>query len=333
MDQVLLGRTGLSVSRLGFGALFSASFSTDRDAAVKAVHRATELGISYFDTAPTYGDSEDVLGTALAGVRKPVVVSTKIGGKPSPFDPKDAKTLVASVKNSLALLHRDHIDVLMIHEPDRPQQYAWWDDIAAVTGPVLDTIERLKGEGLIRHAGLGGTSTTEMAHLLRSGKFDVVLTAFQYNLLYREAADEIFPAAKAHNVGVIAGSPLQQGMIARRFDALVTQAKPWWLSERRCEQLRRLYRLVDDSGIALPEMGIRFMLSSPDVHCVLMGARSVAEVEANVAAIAKGPLPRDVLSRVDEIAAMLPQRPYGEPVNIGWVLGSGAQNYGGMGQA
>ncbi len=333
MDQITLGRTGLSVSRLGFGALFAASFSTERTAAIQAVHRAVELGITYFDTAPTYGDSEDVLGTALAEVKKPVVVSTKIGGKPSPFDPKDAATLIASVKNSLKVLRRDHIDVLMIHEPDRPQQYAWWTDIAAVTGPVLDTIDQLKREGLIRHAGLGGTSTTEMAHLLRSGKFDVVLTAFQYNLLYREAADELLPAAKAHKVGVIAGSPLQQGMIARRFDALVTGAKPWWLSERRCEQLRRLYRLVDDSGIALPEMGIRFMLSNPDVHCVLMGARSAAEVEINAAAIGKGPLPRDVLTRVDEIAAMLPQRPYGEPVNIGWVLGMGAHTYGGMGSA
>ncbi len=332
MESVILGRTGQRVSRLGFGGLFVASFASERQAAIRTVHRALEHGITYFDTAPTYGDSEEVLGCALTGRPEALVVSTKLGGRPTPFDPKDAKALVASLRTSLKLLNRERIELLMIHEPDRPQQYAWWDDFQAVTGPVLEVVDRLKGEGLVGHVGIGGTTTIELAHLVRSGRFDVVLTAFQYNLLWREAADEIFTAARERGIGVIAGSPLQQGTLARRFDEALTGPKPWWLSQRRVDQMLRLYRLVEECGIPLPELALRFVLSNPVVHSVLMGARTPEEVDANVAAVDKGPLSPALLARLDEVAAMLPQRPYGEPTALGWVLGA-PQNHRGLATA
>ena len=112
MEYRTLGRTGIPVSRLAFGGLFVASFAAELDAAKAAVHQALELGFNYIDTAPTYGNSEEVLGKALAGVTKPLVISTKLGGRPQPFLPKDPACLLASVEESLRLLGRKHIGKL-----------------------------------------------------------------------------------------------------------------------------------------------------------------------------------------------------------------------------
>ncbi len=331
MKQTVLGRTGLSVSRVGFGGLFVASFSAQYDEARRAVARGIELGLNYFDTAPGYGNSEEVLGKALKDVKQPFVLSTKLGGRPQPFKPQDKACLRASVEESLRLLGRDHIDMLMIHEPDRPGQYDWWTDRVNVQGPVLELMDELKAEGKVRYTGIGGTTTTELAHLCRSGKFDVVLAAYNYSLLYRESAIEVFPAAKAANMGIIVGSPLQQGALSRRYDEQLKSPAAYWISKPRREQFQALYAFCDETGMSLPEMGIRFVLSNPDVNCVLMGARSAAEVEQNAAAANAGPLPADMLKRLEAIAALVPFRPFGEPFGIGWLLGNPA-NYKGQGQ-
>ena len=331
MQQVTLGRTGLKVSRLAFGGLFVASFVTQLEDAKRAARRAVERGINYFDTAPTYGNSEEVLGQCLEGITAPLIVSTKLGGRPTPFLPRDKNCLMESVKESLRLLKRDHVDMLMVHEPDRPGQYDWWTDWQDLHGPVLEVLDELKKQGVIRFTGIGGTTAYELAHLVRTGKFDVVLTAFNYSLLWREAAIEILPAAKERNIGVIVGSPLQQGALARKYPESVDDPRVYWLSRPRREQLRALYAFVDEIGIPLPELGLRFVLSNPDVHCVLMGARSVAEVDQNVTSAEKGALSAEILKGLDRIAAMVPFRPFGEPFGIGWILGS-PLNYRGMGQ-
>jgi aryl-alcohol dehydrogenase-like predicted oxidoreductase len=332
MQQTQLGKTDLHVSRIGFGGLFVASFSAQYEEAKRAVARALELGINYIDTAPGYGNSEEVLGKSLAGVKQPFVLSTKLGGRPTPFLAKDKACLRASVEESLRLLGRDCIDILMIHEPDRPGQYDWWNDMVKVEGPVLELIGELKAEGKIRYAGLGGTTTTELAHLCRSGKFDIVLTAYNYSLLYREAALEVIPAAKAAGMGIIIGSPLQQGALSRRYDTELMSPGAFWVSKMRREQFQKLYAYCDEIGMSLPELGIRFVLSNPDMHCVLMGAKSASEVEQNTAAAQAGPLPADILKRLAEIAALVPYRPFGEPFGIGWLLGNPA-GFRGLGQA
>lgn len=331
INTIELGRTGLQVSRLGLGGLFVASFVTGIEQAGEAVRTALDLGINYIDTAPTYGNSEEVLGLALEGEKRPFILSTKLGGRPSPFDPRDKKALRGSFEESLRLLKRDSVDILMVHEPDRPGQYDWWTNWQDLNGPVLELLDELKGEGLVKFIGLGGTTTSEMAHLCRSGKFDVVLTAFNYSLLWREAALEVIPAAREQGMGIIVGSALQQGALSRRFDEAVNNPDVYWLSKPRREQFRKLYAFLDECGIPLPELGLRFVISHPDVHCVLMGARSADEVKQNRSAIAKGALPGDVLARLDEIAAMVPFRPFGEPPGLGWLLPNPG-NYKGPGQ-
>jgi aryl-alcohol dehydrogenase-like predicted oxidoreductase len=86
-----------------------------------------------------------------------------------------------------------------------------------------------------------------------------------------------------------------------------------WLSPPRRRQLQALYAFLDEINLPIAEVGLRFVISNPHISCVLMGARSPQEVEQNVAAVEKGPLPADVLARLDEIAAMVPFRPFEEP--------------------
>ncbi len=329
IDVTTLGRTDLAVSRLALGGLFVSSIGGGFEQARAAVRRAFDLGVNYVDTAPGYADSEDVLGRVFADLgQQPAVLSTKLGGRPQPFRPRDKACLLQSVEESRRLLRRDVIDLLLIHEPDRPRQYDWWTDYLCADGPVMELLADLKRQGAIRYIGLGGTTAYEIVPLIRTGKFDVLLTAFNYSLLWREAALEVLPAAVEQNMGIIVGSPLQQGALARCYDL----APAHWLSRPRREQLLELYAFVNEVGMPLPELALRFVISNPAVHTVLMGARSAAEVEQNTAAISRGPLPDDVLRRLDEIAARVPFRPFGEPFGLGWALAN-PTGYKGLGMA
>ena len=307
-----LGRTGLEVSELGMGGAWITERAAARAEGIAAVRRALQLGINYVDTAPSYADSEEVLGLALAGVAEPFVVSTKLGGRPQPFDARDKDALRRSVDASLRLLKLDHVDILMIHEPDRPGQYDWFTDWERFHGPVIELLEELKRAGVIRFTGIGGTTAYTMAHLVATGQFDVVLTAFNYSLLWQEAAIAVLPEARRQGMGIVVGSPLQQGALARVYREEVEHGARW-LSAPRREQYRALYALVEEAGLSLPELALRFVLSDPDISCTLTGARSVAEVEANVAAAERGPLEDEILARIGEIAAMVPFRPFEEP--------------------
>ena len=310
-----LGKTGLQVTELALGGLFVSSYGGEYEQAKAAIDRALELGVNYIDTAPGYGNSEEVLGKALEGVKATYVMSTKLGGRPQPFKPQDRDGLLKSVEESLRLLKRDHIDILMIHEPDRPGQYNWWADPVHFDGPVMDVLADLKRQGVIRFIGLGGTTVYELPHIINTGRFDVVLTAFNYSLLWREATLEVLPAAKKQGMGIVVGSPLQQGALARRYDEEVKHGARWLSSPRRAQYIA-LYNFLDELGLPLSEVGLRFVISNPDISCTLMGARSRQEVEQNIAAVEKGPLPADVLKRLDEIAAMVPFRPFEEPFGL-----------------
>ena len=315
MNYRTLGKTGIQVSELGMGGLFVASHSAQREEGCRAVRRALELGVNYVDTAPNYGNSEEVLGLALEGVEQPYTLSTKLGGRPQPFDPRDKGLLRQSVETSLELLKRDCIDILMVHEPDRPGQYDWFSDWENFHGPVCELLAELKEEGIIRFTGLGGTTAYTLPHIIATGDYDVVLTAFNYSLLWREALIEVLPQAKRQGMGIVIGSPLQQGALAQVYEEEVERGARW-LSPPRRAQFKRLYALVRELGMGLPELGLRFVISHPDISTVLMGARSVEEVEQNVAEVEEGALAQEVLNRIGEVAEMVPFRPFEEPFGL-----------------
>jgi aryl-alcohol dehydrogenase-like predicted oxidoreductase len=176
---------------------------------------------------------------------------------------------------------------------------------------VCDLLGELKREGIVRYTGLGGTTAYTLAHIIATGAYDVVLTAFNYSLLWREAEIAVLPEARKQGMGIIIGSPLQQGALARCYTEEVEHGARW-LSPPRRAQFKRLYALVADLGVSLPELALRFVISNPDISTTLMGARSVSEVEQNVQSVEKGPLAQDVLDELQAIADMVPFRPFEE---------------------
>lgn len=330
METRRLGRTDLQISALSIGGLYTSSLAGGVAETQNIMRRAIELGVNAIDTAPAYADSEKTVGAAIAGLDAPLIVTTKLGGRPQPFDPQDINGLRHSVEESLRLLDRDHIDILMIHEPDRPQQYPWWTSYEPLEGPALDLIAALKKAGTIRFAGLAGTTVTEMTRLIASDHFDVVLTAFNYNVLFREAAGSVFPAAQQRDMGIVAGSAFGQGFLTRRADAEVRE-RPIWLAESRQRQLLAWYELLDQSGLPAFEVCLRFVLSNPAVSTVPIGCKTAAHLESSVKAAARGGLPGDILRRLDEIAAMVPHRPWEEPMILPFgknYVGPGIANMG-----
>ncbi|MCF6174674.1 MAG: aldo/keto reductase [Victivallaceae bacterium] len=319
LKKRILGRTGLEVSELSLGGLFISSFGAERAAAIDVIKHAQKLGINYIDTAPRYRDSESVLGEALSQMDEDFIISTKIGYNPEPFNPKSAEFLRNALSRSMKNLQRDSVDILMIHEPDRwrDQNYMdWWDDTESYTGPVMDILTEAKNKGITKFIGLGGTTADEMPLIMDTGNFDVVLSAFNYDLLWRDAEKGILNSAQKHDMGIVCGSPLHQGVLAKVYQKDVIDNPIPQLDPRRREQLIELYELVNDIGISLPELSIRFLLSNPCVSTVLTGVRSIEELESNVEAATKGALPQAILDRLQSVFQILPNKPAEEPITM-----------------
>lgn len=313
MKKRILGRTGLEVGELSLGAAFVTGGEDGYKGSLPVIRRALELGVNLVDTSADYGDSEEAVGRALDEIGKPCIVSTKLGPPPGwkDFDAKDKDQLKRVVDLCLKNLRRDVIDVMMVHEPDRPGQFDWYDDDISFRGPVVELLQELKDDGVIKYTGIGGTGVHELARLCDTGWYDVVLTAFNSSPLWRDALKYVIPVANRHNMGVFLASPTQQGWLVKKYEQVYNGAR--WLTEERRAQLKALYDFADEIEMELPVLCLRWALGVEGVSTVLTGPRNVAQLEQNFKALEQGPLPADISRRLDEIYNMLPYRPYEEP--------------------
>lgn len=312
------GRTDLMLSRLSLGCLYLSDMGTGAfEDSKESTYYALDKGINFIDTAPSYGNSEMMLGHVLRGYSgKTPMISTKIG-MPPPFNPQSRQAILDSVEKSMSDIGCDVIDLLYIHEPERAGQMRWFHDYNLYDGPVMEALEEMKQRGWVKWTGVGGTTAHEMAKVIDTGVFDVVQTAFNYSLLWQEARYEIFPTAKKHDMGIICSAPLQQGSLAVRRDELIENGAPW-ISKPRREQFKALYSFLDEIGMSIVELSLRFVLLNPDIDCVLVGAKNLKEITETVAYSEKGPLSEDILKRIEEIYMMVPFRPTLEPILLPW---------------
>lgn len=307
MQHRSLGRTGLDVSSVGLGGLFVSLDS--RESGVAAVRRALDLGVNLFDTAPSYfgNASQEVLGEALDGVKQKHYVSTKIG--PSPDSAVSAKydydSIMVQFEQNLKSLRRDYIDILHIHDPDRcgdpgnPGNY----HVVFGKGMALETLQKLKDEKLIGAIGIASLWMDFQAHCINSNCFDVILTFNRFGLIWRDAQFQTFPFCKRHGVGVMQGTPFHQGVLLWPNRDWV-ESPPDWMTPIEHDRYVKLLDIQKRSGMSLPELAIRFILSNDTVSTTIPGAANVEQLEANVSAVEKGPLPEEIQAEIESLGIL-----------------------------
>lgn len=322
MDYRPLGKTGLRVSALGFGCgnvggLMVRGTPAERE---RAVARAIDLGINYFDTAPSYGDgqSEANLGAVLRALKPSVFVGTKF--RLGPVDLGEiAAAIRRSVEASLGRLGLDRVDLLQLHNPIGPARGDGRVAVKDLLDEIVPALERLRAEGKTRFVGmtaLGETATLQEA--LASGTLDTAQVCV--NLVNPSAAHSVpagFPAqdfagllgfAAARRVGCIAIRVLAAGALsgteARHPVAVPTVAPIASGPDYRADvgRARRLQPLVDEGHAeSLVDAALRFALGVDGVSTMLVGYSSLDHLEAAAASVARGPLARKALDRLAEL--------------------------------
>ncbi|MDY6914537.1 MAG: aldo/keto reductase [Planctomycetota bacterium] len=316
-----LGKTKLQITEVAFGGLFLAeTLGTARDEAMRVVERALELGINYIDTAPMYGNSQEIIGEVLEGRKEDCLLATKCGRwdwQTGPFRQLDA--FKTQFEQSLKFLRRDSVDILYIHEADwavywqdmdQPRSRCEVDPDASydyASAPVVRFLQWAKEQKLASHLGISGNN----AHLLKKVlpeidlEIDAVLVAFQYSLIWRNAKQYLLPAAGELGAGVVLGAPLQQGRLAVPHEQWLEQP-PDWMDDDLRERFRKLYDIQKEAGLTLPEMAIRFLLAEPDFTTVIPGAANIEQLEENVNCSKAGPLDPDLHAKLDSLGKVFP---------------------------
>jgi len=279
MERRRLGRTEVEVGVMGLGGagLGDVYGPVTEAEAVAAVHGALDLGVNFIDTAPLYGSSEARLGVALEGRRSEVFLATKTGLLPGMERVLDSDGILRSVEASLARLRVDSVDLLQYHEIE--PEIA--DRVLADDGP-LGAMRRLQEEGRARFLGVTGRQLPALAAAVATGAFDTVLTYHECHLIRSQARQALLPVAAEHDVGVINGSPLAAG--------LLTGEEPFArFADRRGEPdtqaAQRLWKRARAAGVNLPALALQFGLRDPRLTVQIPGAKTLAEVAANVAAL------------------------------------------------
>ena len=303
-ERVPLGRTGLRVTRLGLGcAPIGNLYEPVSEAqAAATIDAAWDAGIRWFDTAPAYGRglSERRTGAALRGrPRGEFVLATKVGrllrpgAEPTPgwADPLALRSVfdfshdgaLRSIEDSLERLGLDRLDVVHVHDPDDCED-------AAIAG-AFRALRRLRDEKVIGAVGAGMNQSAMLTRFVERGLVDCVLVAGRYTLLDDSAARDLLPPAQRAGVAVIAAGVFNSGILAAPREGATYDyeaAKPELVARARA-----LEATCTRFGVALRAAALQFPLRHPAVTCVLVGARSPAEVDEAAAQLA-APLPEEL---------------------------------------
>ena len=323
MNYRKFGNTGIEVSEIGFGCGDVGGLMVRGEHAdqVRAVARAMELGINYFDTASRYGggQSETNLGQVLKELSAEVYVGTKYSLGEA--DPNDLKAgVIQSVEASLKRLGREQVDLIQLHDRISSQTDV---SVRAITvsdvlGEVREALEVLKSQGKVRFYGMTGVGEPKGIHeVVASGLVSTVQTV--YNLINASAGaaapagfdmpdyERLIDLSAEKNVGVIVIRVLAAGALTGtsvRHPVAVQTVAPIGSGRdfQQDESRARQFAFIVNEGFAsdMPEASIRFALSNPGVSTVLVGYSDLEHLEKSVQYAAKGPLPAEALARLPQ---------------------------------
>jgi len=294
--------------------MFGAWGNTDHDESIRIIHRALDAGINFVDTADVYarGESEEIVGKALAGRRDRVVLATKVHGRMGD-DPNQQgnsrRWIVQEVESSLRRLRTDWIDLYQIHRPEADT------DIDETLGALTD----LRRAGKIRAFG----SSTFPAHEIveaqwvadRRGRERFVCEQPPYSILVRGIERDVLPVCARYGMGVLSWSPLaggwlsgryrkgeepprssRAGRIPKRFDLSLPE------NQRKLEVADRLAQLAEEAGLSLIHLAIAFVLRHPAISAAIIGPRTMEQLESQLGA-ADVDLSDELLDAIDELVA------------------------------
>src|SRR5215471_13950981 len=314
------GRTGISVSQLCLGAMMFGAFGNpDHDDAVKIIHKALDAGVNFIDTADGYsaGESEEILGQALAGGRRDnVVLAVKTGVPFGDADPRlvgaSRRWLTEAVEGSLRRLQTDWIDVYQVGVPDPDA------DIDETLGALTDLVRA----GKIRSFGASKVPASQIIEAQwtadRRGHGRFRTEQPPYSILTRAIEYDLLPTCLRHGMGVMAYSPLAGGWLSgkyrkgrevsgpgstarqRRFAGAYDAANP--ANAAKLDAADALGALADEAGLTLIQMAVAFAIRHPAVTSAIIGPRTMEHLDGYLAADGIE-LSTDVLDRIDQIVS------------------------------
>jgi len=315
MEMRRIGKSGLSLSRLGLGTM-TWGRDTDTHEAADQCRAYIEAGGNFFDTSPTYGDgdSERVIGGLIGTLfkREDVAIATKAGltfPDGSRMVNNSRQSLIADLDKSLSRLETDYVDIWQIH---------LWDS----NTPLEDSLSALDyaySSGKARYVGLSNFSGWQSARAItiqegNSAKAPIISNQVEYSLLNRRAEDELIPAADSLGLGFIAWSPLGRGVLTGKYRNGVPSdsrgASPHfanfvdaYLTERANKIVEAVCIAADGLGYSPLEVALSWVRDAPGVTSALIGARTGAQLRG-ILTVEQIVLPQQVRQALDEVSVL-----------------------------
>ena len=294
--------------------MFGAWGNRDHDDSIAIIHRALEAGVNFIDTADVYsqGESEEIVGQAIAGHRDDIVIATKCHGAMGD-DPNhrgnSRRWILRACEDSLRRLGTDWIDLYQIHRPDP------FTDLDETLGALSDLVHA----GKVRYVG----SSTFPSHAIvegqwvaeRRGRERFVCEQPPYSLLARGVEVDVLPVCRQYGMGVIPWSPLAGGWLSGRYRAdhdVPTSSRADRMpgrydlalpeNQRKLDVVEQLAQLAEEAGMPLIHLALAFVLEHPAVSAAIIGPRTMEQLEDQLGAV-DVTLDEKILDRIDQIVA------------------------------
>lgn len=305
-----LGSTGFRVGPLGIGngslgITVDAQSEGEKDGiAIEALRTAVRAGITYVDTCPQYRDgaSDRRVGAALGdGWRQRVVLGAKVGTHPARPNDFSYEGTRWTVERDLESLATDHLDVVLFHDPHEMKEIMR-------PGGGLDALEQLKVDGVVGAIGLAVQNHGFQRVAIESGRFDVLLMPYDYNLIRTTASSNLDLAAAA-GLGCIVASPFQQGLLAGDHPDEANRVRKvtasWLAREGDLARARMLWAWALEREIDIRALAVQFCMREPRIATTLVGPRSAVEI-SEVIQSATAPIAEEHWKALDELLPTLP---------------------------